>query len=171
MRRHFRDPPWTGACQWKRHWLAARQPEATRRLRSRLPRLRQILWAGNGNIPTDAVSAATKKVIPSARKTYPIELYLVCGEGTVEKLPAGVYHYDADRHALQRIVDGDRRKPMSSACKGQSWIASAPVSVIVGSVLAASRGYVRIRAWDQFRGDGSRQRQPEHPAPSASARV
>ena len=100
-----------------------------------LAQVAQVLWAGNGNIPTDAVSAATKKVIPSTRKTYPIELYLVCGEGTVEKLPAGVYHYDADRHALQRIADGDQRKPMSAACKGQSWIAPAPVSVIVGSVL------------------------------------
>jgi SagB-type dehydrogenase family enzyme len=100
-----------------------------------LAQVAQVLWAGNGNIPTDAVSAATKKVIPSARKTFPIELYLVCGEGTVEKLPAGVYHYDADRHALKRIVDGDQRKPMSAACKGQSWIAQAPVSVIVGAVL------------------------------------
>jgi SagB-type dehydrogenase family enzyme len=99
-----------------------------------LAQVGQILWAGNGNIPTDAVSAATKKVIPSARKTYPIELYLVCGEGTVEKLPAGVYHYDADHHALQRILEGDQRKPMSSACKGQSWIAKAPVSVVVGAV-------------------------------------
>ena len=99
-----------------------------------LAQVAQVLWAGNGNIPTDAVSAATKKVIPSTRKTYPIELYLVCGEGTVEKLPAGVYHYDADRHALKRLVDGDQRKPMSAACKGQSWIAQAPVSVIVGAV-------------------------------------
>ena len=99
-----------------------------------LAQVAQVLWAGNGNIPTDAVSAATKKVIPSARKTYPIELYLVCGEGTVEKLPAGVYHYDADHHALQRIVDGDQRKPMSAACMGQSWIAQAPISVIVGAV-------------------------------------
>jgi SagB-type dehydrogenase family enzyme len=99
-----------------------------------LAQVAQVLWAGNGNIPTDAVSAATKKVIPSARKTYPIELYLVCGEGTVEKLPAGVYHYDADRHALQRIADGDQRKPMCVACKGQSWIAQAPVSVVVGAV-------------------------------------
>jgi len=94
----------------------------------------QILWAGNGNIPADATSAATKKVIPSARKTYPIELYLVCGEGTVQHLPAGVYHYDAERHALEKIMDGDQRKPMSSACKGQSWIARAPVSLIIGSV-------------------------------------
>ncbi len=100
-----------------------------------LAQVAQILWAGNGNIPTDAVSAATKKVIPSARKTYPIELYLVCGEGTVEKLAAGVYHYDADKHALQSIADGDQRKPMSAACKAQSWIAQAPVSVIVGAVL------------------------------------
>lgn len=99
-----------------------------------LAQVAQVLWAGNGNIPADAVSAATKKVIPSARKTFPIELYLVCGEGTVEKLPAGVYHYDADHHALQRILDGDQRKPMSAACKGQSWIAQAPVSVIVGEV-------------------------------------
>jgi SagB-type dehydrogenase family enzyme len=99
-----------------------------------LAQVSQILWAGNGNIPTDAVSAATKKVIPSARKTFPVELYLVCGEGTVEKLPAGVYHYDADHHALQRIADGDQRKPMSAACKGQSWIAQAPISVIVGAV-------------------------------------
>ena len=99
-----------------------------------LAQVAQVLWAGNGNIPADAVSAATKKVIPSARKTFPIELYLVCGEGTVEKLPAGVYHYDADHHALQRIADGDQRKPMSAACKGQSWIAQAPLSVIVGAV-------------------------------------
>lgn len=99
-----------------------------------LAQVSQILWSGNGNMATDAVSAATKKVIPSARKTYPVELYLVCGEGTVEQLKAGVYHYDADHHALARIAEGDQRKPMSSACNGQSWIAQAPVSVIVGSV-------------------------------------
>ena len=99
-----------------------------------LAQVSQLLWAGTGNIPMDAISSATKKVIPSARKTYPIELYLVCGEGTVQQLPAGVYHYDAEHHALQKIMDGDRRKPMSSACKGQSWIAQAPVSVVVGSV-------------------------------------
>jgi SagB-type dehydrogenase family enzyme len=99
-----------------------------------LAQVSQVLWAGNGNIPADAISSATKKVIPSARKTYPIELYLVCGEGTVLQLSAGVYHYDPDRHALQKIMDGDQRKPMSSACKGQSWIAQAPVSVVVGSV-------------------------------------
>jgi SagB-type dehydrogenase family enzyme len=94
----------------------------------------QILWSGNGNIPADAISSATKKVIPSARKTYPIELYLVCGEGAVQQLPAGVYYYDAERHALQKLMDGDQRKPMSKACKGQSWIAQAPVSVVIGSV-------------------------------------
>ncbi len=96
----------------------------------------QVLWSGNGNIPTDAVSSATKKVIPSARKTYPIELYLVCGEGTVKGLPAGIYHYDADHHALKKIAEGDRRKPMSAACKGQSWMVQAPISVVVGAVFS-----------------------------------
>lgn len=99
-----------------------------------LAQVGQLLWSGNGKMPSDAVSSATPKVIPSARRTYPIELYLVCGEGTVQQLAAGVYHYDAEHHALQKIVDGDRRKPMSSACKGQSWIVQAPVSVVIGSV-------------------------------------
>ncbi len=108
-----------------------------------LAQVSQLLWAGNGNIPTDATSAPTKKVIPSARGTYPIELYLVCGEGTVQQLPAGVYHYDAEHHALQKIVGGDRRKPMLSACKGwqswMPWLAQAPVTVVVGSVFARSK--------------------------------
>jgi SagB-type dehydrogenase family enzyme len=94
----------------------------------------QLLWAGNGNMQIDGVSSATKKVIPSARKTYPVELYLICGEGTVQQLPAGVYHYNADGHALQKIRDGDQRKPMSLACKSQSWIAQAPVSIAIGAV-------------------------------------
>lgn len=99
----------------------------------------QILWAGNGDIPADAVSAATKKVIPSARKTYPIELYLVCGDQTVKGLPAGTYHYDADHHALQKVSGGDLRKPLAAACKGQSWMVQAPVSVVVGSVFSRAQ--------------------------------
>ncbi|MGC8659250.1 MAG: SagB/ThcOx family dehydrogenase [Desulfomonilaceae bacterium] len=98
-----------------------------------LAQVSQLLWSGNGLIPVDAVSSATLRVIPSARKTYPIELYLVCGDGTVQQLAAGVYHYRAERHALEKIMDGDVRKPMALACKGQSWIAKAPVSVIIGS--------------------------------------
>ncbi len=99
-----------------------------------LAQVAQLLWAGNGNIPVDAVAAATKKVIPSARKTYPVELFLVCGEGTVQQIPAGVYHYDADKHALSRIAEGDLRKPVSSACNGQSWMTQAPIIVVIGSV-------------------------------------
>ena len=99
-----------------------------------LAQVAQLLWSGNGMIPADAISSATPRVIPSARKTYPIELYLVCGDGTAQQLPAGVYHYNAERHALEKIMDGDQRKPMAKACKGQSWVAEAPVSVVIGSV-------------------------------------
>jgi SagB-type dehydrogenase family enzyme len=99
-----------------------------------LAQVSQLLWSGNGMIPADAVSSATPRVIPSARKTYPIELYLVCGDGMAERLPSGVYHYSAERHALEKIMDGDQRKPMAKSCKGQSWIAEAPVSIIIGSV-------------------------------------
>jgi SagB-type dehydrogenase family enzyme len=99
-----------------------------------LAQVSQLLWSGNGMIPADAVSSATPRVIPSARKTYPIELYLVCGDGTAQQLPAGVYHYSAERHALEKIMDGDQRKATAKACKGQSWVAEAPVSVVIGSV-------------------------------------
>ncbi len=98
-----------------------------------LAQVSQLSWSGNGMIPVDAVSGAALRVIPSARKTNPIELYLVCGDGTVQQLPPGVYHYRSDRHVLEKIMDGDQRKRMASACKGQSWIAQAPVSVIIGS--------------------------------------
>ncbi len=92
----------------------------------------QMLWAANGKIPTDAVSGATGRVIPSAWKVYPLEIFLVTGEKTVEKLGAGVYRYDPDRHSLETLVKGDMRGGLSDAAFGQKWMATVPVAVIIG---------------------------------------
>jgi SagB-type dehydrogenase family enzyme len=91
----------------------------------------QLLWAANGKIPTDAVSGATGRVIPSAWKVYPLEIFLVTGEKTVEKLRAGVYRYDPDQHSLETLAKGDKRGGLSDAALGQKWMAKVPVAVII----------------------------------------
>ncbi len=98
----------------------------------------QLLWAANGNLGFDGISAATRKVIPSARGTYPVEVFLVAGENKVKELPAGVYHYNADKHALELLVQGDLRPALAKASSGQKWMEQAPVSVVIGAVFERS---------------------------------
>lgn len=98
--------------------------------------LGQLLWAGNGMLPQDqdAVTGATPRAIPSALKTYPIELFAVVGKNAAGSIPAGVYHYDPKHHALEKITDGDKRKVIVRSTSGQKWISQAPVSIVIGSV-------------------------------------
>jgi len=96
----------------------------------------QLLWAANGNLPADAVSGATSKVVPSAGGLYPLEVYLVTGKDTVAGVPAGVYTYKAQTHSLQLIAEGDNRNLLANACLSQMWLARAPALVVVGGVFA-----------------------------------
>jgi SagB-type dehydrogenase family enzyme len=94
----------------------------------------QIMWAANGNLPLDAVTSATTKVLPSAGGLYPLEVFLVSGQNTVKDLPAGVYQYNPTNNTLVNIAEGDNRASLASACVSQMWMASAPVMVVVGAV-------------------------------------
>lgn len=98
----------------------------------------QLLWAANGNLAFEGISAATKKVIPSARKTYPVEVFLVAGANKVQDLPAGVYHYNADKHSLEPLLKGDVRPALAKATTGHAWVKQVPVSVVVGAVFQRS---------------------------------
>ncbi len=99
-----------------------------------LPQSSQILWAANGILPTDAVSGATSKVVPSAGGLYPIEVFLVVGENTVTGLDAGVYLYKPRGNSLQALVTGDKRVGVAEAAFRQGWLAQAPALVIIGGV-------------------------------------
>lgn len=88
-----------------------------------------ILWATGGKI-YDSVTAATR-TIPSAGATYPLELYLIVGEKSVDKLKAGVYHYIIDEHSLELIAEQDKRAELAQACLGQNFIQDAPVSLVI----------------------------------------
>ncbi|MCM8783893.1 MAG: SagB/ThcOx family dehydrogenase [Candidatus Omnitrophica bacterium] len=89
----------------------------------------QILWSGGGK-KVDAVTGATR-VYPSAGATYPLELYLVVGENGVEGLAEGIYLYLWQEHSIEKILGSDVRKNLANACLGQSFIAEAPISVVV----------------------------------------
>jgi SagB-type dehydrogenase family enzyme len=94
----------------------------------------QILWAANGNLPADAITGATSKVITSAGGLYPLEVFLVCGEKTVGEIPAGVYRYNPQGNSLKPVATGDNRNLVAHAAHRQLWLAQAPALVVIGAV-------------------------------------
>lgn len=99
-----------------------------------LAQVSQILWAANGNLPADAITGATTKVIPSAGGLYPLEVFLVCGQKTVGEVPAGVYQYNPQSNSLRAVATGDNRNLLAHAAHGQLFLAQAPVLVVIGAV-------------------------------------
>ncbi len=88
----------------------------------------QLCWAAQGI--TDAKGHRTA---PSARATYPLQLYLLAG--VVGDLAPAVYHYIPATHALEIVMSGDHRRVFERRGVGQTWIAGAPaIFVISGSV-------------------------------------
>jgi SagB-type dehydrogenase family enzyme len=91
-----------------------------------LPQVSQLLWGADGiNDPRGL------RTSPSAGATYPLDLYLVVGERGVMNLPAGVYHYLVAEQALTLQTPGDLRAPVARASLHQTWMAEAPVMVVI----------------------------------------
>lgn len=95
-----------------------------------LAQVGQLLWAAQGITSEDGLRTA-----PSAGALYPLEIHLVAG--TVEGLPAGVYHYAPAPHRLERVQAADVRAALASAAMNQSWVRDA------AAVLACSAVYER----------------------------
>jgi len=91
-----------------------------------LPQVSQLLWGADGI--SDPRGLRTS---PSAGATYPLDLYLVVGERGVMNLPAGIYHYLVAEHALTPLAPGDLRAPVARASLHQTWMAEAPVMVVI----------------------------------------
>jgi len=100
----------------------------------------QLMWAANGVLPADAVTSATRKVMPSAGGLYPLEVFILTGNNTVENVPAGVYQYNANAHSLKGVTTGDKRTLLAHAALGQMWLARAPAVVVIGAVFARTTG-------------------------------
>ncbi|MFH0958284.1 MAG: SagB/ThcOx family dehydrogenase [Pseudomonadota bacterium] len=103
-----------------------------------LGQVSQLLWAANGVLPVDAISGATIKTLASAGGVYPLEIFLLTGNKSVDGLPAGVFHYNAMDNSLLRISAEDVRMALAQAALSQLWIASAPVTIIIAAVFSKS---------------------------------
>jgi SagB-type dehydrogenase family enzyme len=86
-----------------------------------------LLWAAQGRTGPEDFRTA-----PSAGALYPLEIHLAVGK--VEGLAPGIYRYVPDRHRLEQVAVGDARGALARAALGQSWIADAPVILVIAAV-------------------------------------
>jgi len=95
-----------------------------------LEHLSQLMWAAQGiTLPRWGFRTA-----PSAGATYPLEIYIVAGEGGVSGLAAGVYLYDLKSNSLISRIEGDRRSQLSIAALDQEWVAYARINIVIAAV-------------------------------------
>lgn len=76
---------------------------------------------------------------------YHIDCYLVTGD--LDRLPAGVYHYDPDAHRLDDLREGDLRGTLAAATGGHPRVADAPVSVVATSTWWRNAWKYRARTY------------------------
>ena len=74
------------------------------------------------------------KTSPSGGARHPIECYLVARR--VVGLPAGVYHYAADRHALERLRKSISLERLRSYYPSSGYFAEAPAHLLMTAVFA-----------------------------------
>jgi SagB-type dehydrogenase family enzyme len=87
----------------------------------------QLLWSAQGITGADG----TLRSAPSGGALYPLDVYAVVGEASVQGLNAGVYRYLPSQHGLEQVASTDLRANMAQACLGQTWMAGAPVSLVL----------------------------------------
>ena len=94
-----------------------------------LTQFSQMLWAAYG--VTAVRPGRQLKTAPSAGATYPIDIYAVVGEGGVESVAPGVYHYRPESHSVRPVRSGDVRTQVATACLRQMWMAPAPLLIVI----------------------------------------
>ena len=90
----------------------------------------QLLWAAQG-LSADGTTGATRTA-PSAGATHPLNLYLIAGN--VDDLPAGIYRYLWDEHALVLVREGDHRQAAADLSVRQQFIAEAQLTIVLTAV-------------------------------------
>ena len=89
--------------------------------------LSQILWAAQGITDT----AWNLRAIPSAGATYPLEVFVVCGQNSIEGITEGVYNYNVAQHSLTLHLRGDVRLDLARAVLNQEFIYEAPLDIVI----------------------------------------
>ena len=89
--------------------------------------LGQLLWAAQGVTTSEGLRTA-----PSAGALYPLVLDVVVGD--VEGLPAGIYRYRPDQHALLWLREGHRRPELREAALGQECVEAAAAVIALAAM-------------------------------------
>ncbi len=87
----------------------------------------QLLWAAQGITG----ERGFKRAAPSAGALYPMDVYAVVGAESVDRLKAGIYHYEPKNHSVSLVSTGDLRKEVARASLSQMWMARAPVNFVI----------------------------------------
>jgi SagB-type dehydrogenase family enzyme len=91
-----------------------------------LPQLSQILWSAQGITASTGLRAA-----PSAGATYPLEIFVVLGQESVNELEAGIYQYLVNTHSLRLHKSGDFRPNLARAALEQEFIVQVPTNIVI----------------------------------------
>jgi len=93
----------------------------------KLETVSQLLWAANGKTG----NKDHQRAAPSAGGLHPLDFYIVAGEGSVQGLEAGVWHYEPLKHSLSLVTRGDKREALMQVSLGQRQVGSAEIDLIV----------------------------------------
>lgn len=101
------------------------QRRSKRRYRSQeltLEQISQLLWSAQGI----TAGQARFRAAPSAGALYPMEIYLLNEDG--------LFHYVPEGHKLEQVLEQDLRRKLAVASLGQSFVAQAPVDIVIAAV-------------------------------------
>ena len=94
-----------------------------------LKQLSQILWGAYG--VTSQRYGSFLKTAPSAGALYPLDIYGVVGQGGVETLAPGIYHFRPENHSVELVKQGDLRAEVARHALQQMWMAKAPLMLVI----------------------------------------
>ena len=87
----------------------------------------QLLWSANGKTG----ERDHQRAAPSAGGLHPLDFYVVAGEGSVQGLKPGVWHYEPLEHSLTFLTEGDKRDSLMQASLGQRQVGTAEIDLVV----------------------------------------
>ncbi|PKN62182.1 MAG: nitroreductase [Deltaproteobacteria bacterium HGW-Deltaproteobacteria-15] len=120
-------PDKDGSMSLERSLLARRTVRSFLTSAIELKQFSQLCWAAQGI--TD--ERKQKRTAPSGGALYPLDVYAAVGDGGVERLGAGIYHYEPLNHGVYLRTAGDIRSGLAKASYGQTWMAAAPVHLVI----------------------------------------
>ena len=108
---------------WQRRSVRSFLPDALS-----LEELSQLLFSAQGITEKNRGF----RTAPSAGALYPVQVYAVVGK--VEALTPGVYCYYPQEHAIEKVLEGDKRADLCRAALYQEAIQEAPVSLVFSAI-------------------------------------